>query len=189
MKNLTMTVAVLLTVLSTAFASGNEITKNRATVVAGNNETYKVLYTNDESVIVKIRIRDENGKLLKMDRIKSKGGFMQPYNFSELENGTYFIELSDPQGIVSEKVELTDNSNSMLSVTSLENHKYQLLVEQNEQLPLTLTIYNAEDEVIHKEHHSNMTGFRRVYDLSNFNSDNFVFQLTDKTSTRIVAVD
>ncbi|WP_421890735.1 hypothetical protein [Marinoscillum sp.] len=190
MKKLTMSAAVLLTVMSVAFAAGDGTNENRARVIASKSDIFKVLYVNSESPVVKIRLRDNEGKLIHTDRVKNEGGFMKPYDLSKLENGTYYFEFTDQYGVISEKIELQpEKESSTLSVKALENKKYELSVEQNEKLPLLLTIYNSNEEVLYKERYQDMKNFSRVYDLSKFDSQNFVFELTDHNSTRIVSVD
>lgn len=188
MKRLTMTVA-LLTVISAALASGDQINANRATVVETHGSVYKVFYTNEDPAIVKIRLRDEDGKIIRTDRIKNKIGFMKPYNLTNLESGIYYFELKDDYGVVSKKVEIEKVNNNHMAVKTLNNNKYQVLVEQKDLTPLKLSIFNQEGELLHRETMKNKSGFSRIYDLSKFNSNGYVFQITDLKSTRTLSVE
>lgn len=189
MKRLTLT-AILIMVMGVAMASGDSSKTKRATIVHFPGDKIKVFYTAPGESIVKIRLRDDSGRLLRTDRIKSENGFMQPYNFSTLEKGIYFVELTDEFGVLSEKVELTGTTtNSRMVVKELEDNKYRLIVDHNKRMPLSLTIYNSSNEVIHKENYKDQKGFTRVYDLSKFDSGNFTFELVDKSSTRTVSVE
>lgn len=101
-----MTLAVIITVMGTAFANGNGAKKDRAAIIPGNDITFKVLYDIDEPTVVRIKIKDENGALVRTDKIKNTEGFMQRYNFSSLKEGKYVVELSDKYGVVSQEVEV-----------------------------------------------------------------------------------
>ncbi len=108
MKRITLTVAVIVTVMTTAFATGNGSKKERAAIIPGNDVTYKVLYQNDEPTVVRIKIKNDKGEVVRADKFKSTDGFMQRYDMSALEEGTYFVELRDKHGVVSEKVEIKE---------------------------------------------------------------------------------
>ncbi|WP_421876134.1 hypothetical protein [Marinoscillum sp.] len=108
MKRLTLTAAVIVTVMTTALASGNGSKKERAAIIPGNDVTYKVLYQNDEPTVVRIKIKNDQGELIRADKFKSIEGFMQRYDLSSLKEGTYFVELRDKYGVVSEKVQIND---------------------------------------------------------------------------------
>tara|TARA_B100001245_G_C22674905_1_gene330130 strand:- start:102 stop:464 length:363 start_codon:yes stop_codon:yes gene_type:complete len=108
MKKITMTLAVIVTVMGTAFATGNGVKKERAAIIPGEDVTYKVLYQNDEPTVVRVKIKNDKGELVRADKFNSKDGFMQRYDLSELAKGTYFVELRDKYGVISEKVEIKD---------------------------------------------------------------------------------
>ena len=109
MKRLTMTLAVIVTVMGTAFASGNGSKKERAAIIPGDDVTYKVLYENEEPTMVRVKIKDDRGELVRADKFKSTNGFMQRYDLSALEEGTYFVELRDKYGVITEKVVIKDH--------------------------------------------------------------------------------
>ena len=107
MKRITLTAAVIVTVMTTAFATGNGSKKQRAAIIPGNDVTYKVLYQNDEPTVVRIKIKNDKGQVVRVDRFKSTG-FMQRYDLSALDEGTYYVELRDKDGLVSEKIEIKE---------------------------------------------------------------------------------
>lgn len=113
MKKITITIAAVITVMSTALASGDGKKENRAAIIPGQNTTYKVLYDYNEPSVVKITIKDESGKLWRTDKIKSEEGFMQRYAMDKLPEGTYYIELTDKFGAITEKIELSSIKESL----------------------------------------------------------------------------
>lgn len=106
MKKFTLTAAVLLMIISTAFASGDGKAEKRATIYSLQKDTYRVIYGAKDEAIVKIKITDEQGNVLREDRVKSKGGFMKPYNFKKLSDGTYTIKLTDEYGEITQQVKV-----------------------------------------------------------------------------------
>ncbi|MEQ8473355.1 MAG: hypothetical protein RIC35_19315 [Marinoscillum sp.] len=115
MKRIIMTTAVIVTVMTTALASGNGAKKERAAIIPGNNVTYKVLYDNNETTVVRVKIKDENGNIIQSDKFKTDKGFMQRYDLKKLEEGTYFVELRDKYGVISEKIEITKDKTKHLN--------------------------------------------------------------------------
>ena len=113
---------------------------------------------------------------------------MKPYDLSKLEDGIYQVEITDQYGVITKKIELASQNQKKMAVKSLEDDRFQLIVEVGEEMPLLLSIYNAKNEVIHQERYTDMKGFTRVYDLSKFESSNFTFELSDYQSTNTVSV-
>jgi flagellar hook assembly protein FlgD len=186
MKKFTMTVAMFVIVMSAAIASGNGSKSVRADVLPGKDQVYKVIYSAKESGVVKIRIRDEKGTLIRTDRVKSEGGFLVPYNMSSMDNGKYVIEITDKLGTVSKEIEIT--SSKSLAVKLLENKRYQLSVESLRKTALSISIFDKTGTLVHQENHENSNGFSRIYDLSKFDSDSFIFELNGVESSQELAV-
>lgn len=108
-----MTAAVLITVIGAALASGDGKMESRAAVLSLEEGTYRVIYGAKEDAVVKITITDAEGHVLRTDRIKSKGGFMKPYNLEKLEEGTYSIQLRDEYGEFTHEVKIGDASTAV----------------------------------------------------------------------------
>lgn len=106
MKSLTMIAAVLLLATSTAFASGDGKKSKRAAVIPGSDSTFKLLYAPKEQGVVKVKIKDENGKLVKIEKIKTDGGFLRRYHMGLMEPGTYSFEITDSNGSYTQEVVL-----------------------------------------------------------------------------------
>lgn len=115
MKKITATLIVLITVIGAAFASGDLRKEDRATIVSSKAGIYRVIYDAEGESVVKVLITDEKGRILRNDRIKSKDGFMRPYNFEKLADGTYTIVLSDRYGKISKEVTLGQAANKPCS--------------------------------------------------------------------------
>lgn len=57
--------------------------------------TFKVFYKGSKPVNVKVSIFDADHKLVFTETIRKIDGFARPYNFSNLPEGNYSIEVSD----------------------------------------------------------------------------------------------
>lgn len=101
-----MTAAILLTVIGSVFASGNGKNEERASFLSLREGVYRVMYVAEGESLVNIKILNSTGKVLSNERVKSKGGFMRPYNFEEAKNGTYTIVVSDKFGEITKEINI-----------------------------------------------------------------------------------
>jgi len=186
MKKLIMTVAMFVTVMSAALASGNGSKSIRVHVVPFSDQVYKIIYIAQEINVVKIRIRNEEGQVIRTDRVKNNGGFILPYNMSSLEDGKYVVEITDKLGTISENVEI--KKDSKLAVTALDDKRYEVTVASPNTTELELTIFDGSGTLVHQENHNNLKRFSRIYDLSKFESDTFVFELNGEGASQKLAI-
>ena len=189
MKKFTSTIAALFIVIITMFASTGETQNQRATVVEIRGNIFKVFYTEAEAKTVTIRLKDENGKVIRQDFVTNRKGFMKPYDLSNLKCGTYSFEMKDKFGTLSQEIHLKRPQEELLAVRTLCENRYQLLVEQPNCQSVKVSILKTDGDTLHKETIASTTGFSKVYDLSKFDSENFVFKISDKSSTRLVSVE
>jgi outer membrane lipoprotein-sorting protein len=115
MKKLTITIIATFVMSFAAFSQ--ESSENTALIPSSHN-TFKLIYNNSGDEVVKIKIKDEEGQLLRIDKIKSNGGFMKRYNLTQLDPGKYTFEISDAQGITSEEVNLQSSNFQTLTLTA-----------------------------------------------------------------------
>lgn len=101
-----MTAAILITVVGSVLAYGNENNDARASFLTLKEGIYRVMYVAEGESLVKIKITDSKGHVLVNERVKSKGGFMRPYNFEDAKNDIYTIALSDKYGEITEEIHI-----------------------------------------------------------------------------------
>src|SRR5712671_4819212 len=89
--------ALVLTVSSTiAFANPNE---SSMTVVAGENANiFKVVYKSTAATRVQVSIRNEKNEIVFSESFRKMNRFTRPYNFKDLPEGQYTIEIKDNHG-------------------------------------------------------------------------------------------
>ncbi len=115
MKKLTITIIATFVMSFAAFSQ--EDTENTALIPSSHN-TFKLIYNNSGDEVVKIKIKDEEGQLLRIDKIKSNGGFMKRYDLTHLEAGKYTFEIKDDNGVSIEEVILQSSKLNGLTLTA-----------------------------------------------------------------------
>lgn len=120
-------------------------------VVKRSEHTYKVIYSGDAAETI-LTIKDQFGEVVFSDRINSARGFILPLNFSSLKPGTYTIEVVAGREKFSETIVLgrLRNPGSLpltAHVAYLGKNRYLCSVKAEDQLPVTLSVQDANGEV------------------------------------------
>jgi hypothetical protein len=191
MKKTTIAAALLMIISTCSFAGvtkdgekDKDKTKGESKAsISGStkDEVYNLLYRSNTPGKVLVSIRDAKGKLILVDYIRNKDGFMRPYNFSTLTEGNYLVEVTDHNGKMSMPVEHKSHEvkNSIKAdVKALSNdRKYELLMLGNLSKGVKVTIYNKYDKVIFTEVITMPGGFSKVYDLTKVEDREVTFEV------------
>ena len=191
MKQLKMTLASLLMVLSLpGFANDCEDAAGAKAEMSieksGTDAVYRLVYQSASEGIVSVSIYNGHGTLLLTDRIRNVvGGFSRPYNFRELPSGAYTIQITDAGGKTTKTIQHgeesspTTHSELKVNVNALaESTKYELSVLGDRAESVTVTIYDAQNNLVFSERISQPGSFRRVYDLSMVRANGGAFEVT-----------
>ena len=196
MKQLKMTFASLLMVLSLpGFANdcedGNPVGAKAQMSIekSGEDAVYRLVYQSNNQEVVSVSIYNERGHLLLTDRIRNVSGFARPYNFRELPGGEYTIQITDASGTTTKTVQHGGESlrqetagrpsEPKVNVNALaESTKYELSVLGDRSEVVTVTIYDAQNNLVFSEQISQPGSFRRVYDLSKVRANGGAFEVT-----------
>ena len=73
-------------------------------VVLKNGSTFRLLYKGAEQSDVKVLILNDENQIVFTEKIKNTDGFARPYNFSNLPEGHYSIQIKDNAGVRTETV-------------------------------------------------------------------------------------
>jgi hypothetical protein len=173
--------ALALTVSSTfAFATANE---SSMSVVAGSSAAiFKVVYKSESVNRVEVTIRNSNNVAVFSETFNKMSAFVRPYNFSELPEGEYTIELTDNQGKKVEKVNYTLGTvKSLIRVTKLVNEpsKYMVAVGTQGENEINVEIYNEAGDLLHKGAYEVEGDFAVVFNLKKVGT--YTFVVTDKS--------
>ncbi len=69
-----------------------------------NGSTFKLFYKGAQQSDVKVLILNDENQIVYSEKIKNTDGFARPYNFSNLPEGHYSIQIKDNAGIRTETV-------------------------------------------------------------------------------------
>jgi hypothetical protein len=179
MNTRTFLSALILSVSSTiAFANPNE---SSMTVVAGENSSiFKVIYKSAAVTYVQVFIRNNKNEVVFSESFNKMSRFTRPYNFQNLPEGEYTIEVKDRTGKKIEKVNYSLGVvSSLVKVTKLgEQPKYMLSVANKGVNVINVSVYNnLGDQLIYNAHIVD-GNFAIVYNL--LTAGSYTFIVTDK---------
>jgi hypothetical protein len=191
MKTLTTLVALtLIGASSLTFAGDKDKEKNPApkaetkmAVMKIAPDNYKMFYVSEQEGKVKVRLYNEEGARIFAKKINSEDGFALPYDFRNLEPGNYTFEVINADGSVLRQVVKHDDIVEKIELESLEanvqrienSNRFELLVMKPNQQEVEIKIKNDKGLVLHTERVNFERGFKRTYDLSGVDCDNFTF--------------
>jgi hypothetical protein len=181
MNTRTFFLALTLSVVATgAFATANE---SSMSVVAGANAgIFKVVYKSASANRVEVTIRNSNNESVFSETLNKMTAFVRPYNFSELPEGEYTIELTDSQGKKVEKVNYSLGAvKSLVRVTKLNNDpsKFMVTVGNQGENEITVAIYSESGDLLHNGKFEVEGDFAVVFNLKKVGS--YTFVITDKS--------
>ena len=147
--------------------------------------TFKVYYKGSQQADVKVAIRDAGDHLLFSETIKKSDGFVRPYNFSNLPEGEYTIQITDNNGRQIEKIsyarEKSETYAHLLKVAG-SDAKYLLTVSNKANGNVTVRIYDDSNKVIYDKKEDASRDFAKIYNLEGI-PGKFTFEVTDAKGT------
>ncbi len=180
--NLLLTGVLFCTLVS---ARGTDESTNAASSVAITNASgstlFKLYYKSIKQGSVKVSISNENGEAVFTETMKKVDGFMRPYNFENLPEGQYTIQVEDENGKTIEKVNYKSGRvERLIHLQKLANqeNKYLLTIASSKSENVLINIYDANGSLVHNETQSIVGEFAQVYDLNKVKS--FTIEVTDK---------
>jgi hypothetical protein len=184
MKNTFLSLSALVLISNIALA--NPFDKPEAAprmAVVRNGATVKVFYRGEALNRVTVRIYNAEGKIVFQDNLGVLDNFVRPYNFSNLEEGTYTIELTDAAGKqVSEfKYVLAGKAVEKQSrLIKLANHnaKYMLMVPSEGRGSVRVRITDDYNRVVYENNEEFTGNFAQVYNLEKI-SGKFSIEVID----------
>lgn len=168
MKKVLSIFGVLVFAGTVAFASNgiNPVEGESGIKVVKRGSTLSVFYNNTEASLVRISISDESGQSVFTDYVRSKKGFVRPYNISALSVGTYLVTVTDKAGNeYKEKIAVSENSFAYSVRRIGSENKYALFVPASGAKGLEVFIYNKDGVLIYRKTEKVSADFAKVYNL------------------------
>ena len=164
------------------FAGGGNEDPNAVSTISVKKEgenVFNLKYKAPKAMDVTISILNEEGVSIYTEAMQNTSGFIRPYNFFELGEGVYTIEIADQTGERKEVVDYSsDNATKAINITKLAGEGRYLVSATGEGKELiTVDIYNAYGNLIHSDVESTDGNFGQVYKFDN-NKGGVRFEVT-----------
>lgn len=180
MKKTLSFLAALMMISSLILAADSPRSKP-GTAVVKNGATYKLYYNGSQQMDVAISIRNADDQIVFREVLKHVDGFVRPYNFSDLSEGEYTIEIRDDNGLKIEKIryeKAVDSKQARVLKLSGSENKYLLMISNKSAKAVKVRILDESDNVIYNQHETITGDFARIYNL-NKHSGKGRFEITD----------
>jgi hypothetical protein len=153
-----------------------------AVVRGASKHVFKLVYKSEESTKVQITIFNSQKEIVFNEIVADMANFTRPYNFSQLPEGEYTIEVKDTFGKKIEKVNYSQGAvKSIISVFKVTNapSKYMLTAVNDGSNEITVNILNAEGETLYHETLNVNGNFALIYNL--VEEGKYTFVVSDKS--------
>lgn len=185
--NKPLSLLAILLISGISFANAFDNPKTTMAVLK-NGSTFRLLYKGATQSDVKVLILNDENQVVYTEKIKNTAGFARPYNFSNLPEGLYSIQIRDHAGVRTETVNYHNKREERaVHLLRLEGTgRYVLSVPNKGKDDLSITIFNDLNEVLYKSSENISGDFARIYNLGK-QTGNFRFVVSDgKGSTKSI---
>lgn len=171
MKTSILTFALGLVLSTNVFAADDLESTSTASINTTNRvSVYNLVYASAKTGMVTVSIKNQEGQVVLQEQIfNDKKGFIRPYNFSTMPEGSYTLEVKDAAGKSELSLSYSNvavNAVRKAEIKALESNKYQLRLVGNTADAVEVSIYDQFGSAIHSESLTQKGSFTRVYDLS-----------------------
>ena len=182
MKNTLSILVLLVAIGSAALAMPAENPAPASGVgIMKKGKTFHVFYKAAKLSDVKIFIRNERNDLVFTETIRKTDGFVRPYNFTQLEDGEYTVEVIDCTHRQVQKIthgmKPSDKLAHVVRVSPTEN-KFLLTLPNKVHNIISVKIYGDKHQLVYEELLEITDDLAKLYNLNQIN-DNFSFEITD----------
>jgi hypothetical protein len=129
---------------------------------------FKVFYKGNKENTVKVTILNSDKEIVYKEIVKNTAGFARPYNFVNLPEGDYSIEVNDETGTRIERVSYHTGSVQKLAHLSRLNgdtERFILTVSNKDSENLEIKIYNEDQTLIYSGSEKIKGDFAKIYNL------------------------
>ena len=169
-KFIVLAVSVLFCTL--VFANGTDDPSSGSSSVvvlnANGSNLFKVYYKANRFGNVKVSIINEKQDVVFSETLRKINGFMRPYNFDGLPDGTYTILVEDAFGKRLEKVSYSPYQSKVfvhLSKLAGEGNKYVLTGRAFNEDEISVRIYDTYHNLVFEEFRKVAGEFGQIYNL------------------------
>jgi hypothetical protein len=162
-------------VLMSAVTFANDSNSNKLVVIRGQESgIFKVIFEGKDQVNATVSVLDVTGKIVFTETISGKNGFILPMNFKGLKSGEYTVEVKHGGNTLVETINYSAYTRTVepstiqnVHVAKLSNNgKYLLSVAKSGNEPITISVFNTKNELVHFETRKAEGDFAVVYDIT-----------------------
>ena len=166
-KIFTLSLSVLLCTVVFAGGTYNTSGISGVAVIERDASTFKLIYKAAKAGDVRVSILDSRNKLVFEEFIKTVEGFSRPYNFGNLKEGEYTIEIVDSDGKQIEKIHNYSNKvEKIFNVRKIQSEKkFVLMISGKGRETVTVKIYDGSDALVYNERKVISGDFAQVYNI------------------------
>lgn len=190
-----ISIAVLIIVIGAGWATAQEASTSEmeaskkmpenVQVVTELNSHYKLVYPVKKTEQVRIRIYDSENHLLLSEKVENQEGFMKSYDFSNLSDGMYTINIQSPSGIISKEVFHRYKKNDIDFSVERDpvNKSFRLVVSGVRKEPVYVDIMNEKNIMIFEDTVDVGKSFSRTYRFKGRLPENILFRVSSANSS------
>ena len=183
-KFIVLAVSVLFCTL--VFANGTDDPSSGSSSVTvlnpNGSNLFKVIYKASRFGNVKVSILNEKQDVVFSETIRKINGFLRPYNFDGLPDGTYIIQVEDAFGKRLEKVNYSGYQSKVfvhLAKLAGEGNKYVLTGRALTEDEIQVRIYDGYHNLVFEDLRKVAGEFGQVYNLKNI-TGSFTIEVGDQ---------
>lgn len=175
---------VALAVSGAVLATNPDRVSGTDAIVTNNGANVKLFYKSTKQSKVEIAIYNEKHQLVFRETLHQVDGFARPYNLSDLNEGTYTIEVNDGSArynkVVTYKKEsrATSAIPARLAKVAGQHGKFILSIPSSGTDAVTVKIYDEGNRLAYSQNEKLTGDFAKVYDVRDFGSK-VSFEVTD----------
>lgn len=173
MKTLMIIATITVISVSTFFkanATGDNETNlpYSVSITEKSSDKYDLIFTSESTKNVKIKITNEKGQHLRMDYVKKGNSFKLPYDFSNMPEGKYIVNVSTGKHHYSTTINHVKEAAPFFNafIEKEEGNKFRIKVVRHSKNPVIVTFYNKNNQIIYTETIDVDYNFERLYKLS-----------------------
>lgn len=150
-----------------------------------------------ETKKIDLSIYDTNDGLIYQEKVTSEENISRTYDLTALPDGIYFLKAESDLKISKYKIEVVGNKAKLSADTISEVYK-PVLVNKNgmvivnilnlEKTPVSVTIYNSEENEVYNETLTADLYVGKIFDLTSAPSSKYTFEITYNGKTYIETV-
>jgi hypothetical protein len=178
----------LIAILALVVFNANVFANANPIVIRMNNpeKGVFVLDYKGTSNVVKIKITDTKGKVIYTETIKGYENFKRPYNFANMPEGEYVIEVKNNEGVTKEtfihaKNEVALDDFSFVAIMSgKKENSFDLVVVGDQKELMNVEIFDGK-KVIYTEKIDAKGNFKRTYVIKETIKEELIFTINGVT--------